>query len=79
MPITKHNFIVKHVEELADTVQSVQDCPKRRPGPVRLTFQRHNRRKAGYVKAGERQKAVSAAKQERIKMALESLETSAVR
>lgn len=35
MPITKHNFIVKHVEELADTVRDAfRIAQSGRPGPV---------------------------------------------
>lgn len=35
MPVTKHNFIVKHVEELADTVRSAfRIAQSGRPGPV---------------------------------------------
>ena len=35
MPVTKHNFIVKHVEELADTVRlAFQIARSGRPGPV---------------------------------------------
>jgi acetolactate synthase-1/2/3 large subunit len=35
MPITKHNFIVKHVDELADTVRKAFQIAKSgRPGPV---------------------------------------------
>lgn len=34
MPITKHNFIVKHVEELADTVRDAfRIAQSGRPGP----------------------------------------------
>ena len=35
MPITKHNFVVRHVEELADTVrEAVRIAQSGRPGPV---------------------------------------------
>ena len=35
MPVTKHNFIVKHVEELADTVRKAFRIARSgRPGPV---------------------------------------------
>ena len=35
MPITKHNFLVKHVEELADTIREAFRIAKSgRPGPV---------------------------------------------
>lgn len=35
MPVTKHNFIVKHIEELADTIRTAFRIAKSgRPGPV---------------------------------------------
>ena len=35
MPITKHNFVVRHVEELADTIRSAfRIAASGRPGPV---------------------------------------------
>ncbi|HBT63301.1 MAG TPA: acetolactate synthase large subunit, partial [Ruminococcaceae bacterium] len=35
MPVTKHNFIVKHVEELADTIRKAFAIAQSgRPGPV---------------------------------------------
>ncbi len=35
MPITKHNFIVKDVTKLADTIRkSIYDCTEGSPGPV---------------------------------------------
>ena len=43
MPITKHNFVVRHVEELADTIRSAfRIAASGRPGPV-LIDQRHLR------------------------------------
>lgn len=79
MPITKHNFIVKHVEELADTVRKAfRIAQSGRPGPVLIDIPKDiTAAKAGYVKKpASGRRPFQPPKQERIKMALESLETS---
>ncbi len=73
MPITKHNFIVKDVRELADTVRKAFEIAQSgRPGPVLIDIPKDvSAAVTAYEKAGASvRRVVPAPKEERIENAL---------
>lgn len=76
MPVTKHNFIVKHVEELADTVrQAFLIARSGRPGPVLIDIPKDvTGALADYeFRPVENRRLAAPPKEERIRMTLELL------
>ncbi|MBR5134635.1 MAG: biosynthetic-type acetolactate synthase large subunit, partial [Clostridia bacterium] len=74
MPITKHNFIVKDVTQLADTVRKAFEIAKSgRPGPVLIDIPKDvSAAVTEYEKAGESAaRPVPAPKEERVELALD--------
>lgn len=76
MPVTKHNFIIKHVEELADTVrQAFLIARSGRPGPVLIDIPKDvTSALADYEpRPMEDRRSPTPPKEERIRMTLELL------